>query len=437
VTRQSTEDIPVPDHLADVLRRAAAGVPAAPPSLDEVRQRHRARQRQRSFAVVAGVGVLAAASIATPRLLAGPLGSPTAVDPTPSVAAAPAQRLLLEGQTWIVGMVEGAGEAALPAGPDPAQPNFGYPPGSVGVVQAGPHEVTADGEVVPLDLPGPPNRGLAVLSDGRIVALEWDSPSDPQPGDDRCDRGLMEYLRVYDADGTRLLSREVPEECAQTVLAGASETEVYLIRVPYDGATREPTTGRRLIAHNLADGSERTVADLDALPAHVDSRDVNVRAGLIAAVGDSYGCQAQVLDFDTGVVTVLDVTTLIADCRYVDQIRLSPDGGRLALAYRTGPIAEEPYEAGFAVIDLAGPALRLREIVQSVPSTAMASGPWGGIAVEVYGGNRSLTFSRYYPAGIAWSDDATVRLAWVWLPDQLDRVVGVDEVVTVRTFTVA
>ena len=436
MTTQSTEDVSVPDSLADLLQRAAAGVPPAPPSLDEVRRRHRQRRQQRSLAVLAGVGVLVAASIVTPRLLAGPAGSAT--DPTTPLADPPAQRLLLAGQAWVVGVVEVPSEEVLTATPDPLRPNFGYPPGSVGVAQIGPQEVTESGEVVPLNVPGAQNYGLSILGDGRILTLEWDTPSGPPRSDDRCGSyDVVEHLRLYHADGTRSLSRDVHAGCLGTLLAGATDTEAYLIRVPHDG-TGQPTTGRRLVAHNLADGSERTVADLDALPAHADTRDVNVGAGRVAAVADSYGCQVQVLDIDTGAVTTLDVTTLIADCMYVDQIRLSPDGGRLGLAYRTGPVDEEPYEAGFAVVDLAGPALRVHQVVQSASSayTLAAPGRFEGVAVMAIGGAYRLAFSRYYPAGIAWSDESTVRFAWVWLPDGLDRVAGIEEVLNVRAFTV-
>lgn len=64
----------------------------------------------------------------------------------------------------------------------------------------------------------------------------------------------------------------------------------------------------------------------------------------------------------------------------------------------------------------------------------MNPGPWGGFAAAALGGSDRL--SVYYPAGIAWSDDTTVRFAWLWLPDELDRVVGIDEVLNVRTYTV-
>jgi len=385
--------------------------------------------------VLAGVGVLVAASIVTPRLLAGPVESAT--DPTSPLAAPPAQRLLLAGQAWAIGMKEVPSEEALTARPDPLRPNFGYPPGTVGVAQTGPREVTESGEVVSLNLPGPENSGLSILGDGRILTLEWESRSGPPRSDDPCN-DVIEFLRLYDTDGTRSLSREVHVACAETYLVGASETEAYLIRLPYEGPIKAPTTGRRLVAHNLADGSERTVADLDALPARSDSRDFNIGTGRLAAVAGNPGCQVQVLDIDTGVVTPLDVTALIADCMYVDQIRLSPDGGRLGLAYRTGPVDEEPYEAGFAVVDLAGPALRVHQIVQSVSSAydLAAPGRFSGAAVVPIGGTNRLSFSRYYPAGIAWSDESTIRLAWVWLPDGLDHVAGIEEVLNVRAFTV-
>ncbi|MBX6748264.1 MAG: hypothetical protein IRY85_01115, partial [Micromonosporaceae bacterium] len=121
MTNQSTEDVAVPDAL----RRAAAGVPADPPALDEAHRRHRKRQLQRSFVALAGVGVLVAASIVTPRLLAGPVESATPADPTPSRAATPPPQRLLLKPAWVVRAPGGTDVSELPDHPDPAQPNYG------------------------------------------------------------------------------------------------------------------------------------------------------------------------------------------------------------------------------------------------------------------------------------------------------------------------
>lgn len=439
MTKLSTDDIAIPDEFAESLRRAATGLPGRPPNLADVHRRRRHRQMRRSVVTLAGVGVLVAASIVTPRLLTG---SAAPVESTaPAVTASPtpplAQRLLLTGQGWVVGVPSGTGWIGLPDPLDPSRPNYGFPPGSTGVVQLGPQEVTAAGEVVPLELPGEDRRGFHVFGDGRIVTLEWLSLSDTPRRDGPCVTDAALYLRLHAADGTMSLSRDVRIRCEETSIVGATDTEVFLIRIPHDEQTQTPTSGRRLVAHNLADGSERTIADLDALPVHPTSQDTNVEAGRVVMLADSYGCQAQTLDTDSGDVTTLDLTALVAGCRYVDQVRLSPDGSMLAVAYRTGPEDddEEPYEAGFAVVDLADSSLHLREVVQSVPPTIMAAHVWGGASVgETFAGHR--VFSSYYPAGIAWSDDSTVRMAWAWLPEGLDRVVGINEVLEVQSYAV-
>lgn len=433
MTSKSTEDVSVPDALADILRRAAAGVPADPPGLDEVRRRHRKRQLHRSFTALTGIGVLVAAAVVTPRLLAGPVDSTTHAGPAPSPTAEPLVQQLLLTPAVAVRAPAGTDVSELPVHPDPAQPNYGFPPGTIGVAQTRPWAVTPAGEKMEIYLPVEDHRGFHIFGGGRVVALEWRTLSGAPRYDGLCGHDAADYLRWYEKGGEMSLSRDIRVRCEETSIVGGTETEVFVLRVPYDEQTLTATTGRRLVAYSLADGSERTVADLDALPAHLDTWDVNVAAGRIVVVEDTARCEVQTLDIGTGVVTTLDLTTLVTDCAYVDLVRLSLDGSRLAFAYRTGGPATA-YDARLAVVDLAGPAQRLQETVQSAPPAAMNPGPWGGFVAAAVGGADGL--SVYYPAGIAWSDDRTVQFAWLWLPDDLDRVVGVEEVLNVRTFTV-
>lgn len=429
MTRQSTEDVSVPDTLADVLRRAAAGVPANPPGLHEVRRRHRKRQLQRSFTALAGVGALVAASVVTPQLLAGPLTpvEPAAsADPTPSPATAPpAQRLFISGSGFTTITTYGD-YLELPERLDPSLPNFGFPPQSVGVVSLGYQEVAPSGEVVPVDVPSGNTRDFLALEGGRFVTLEWQSLSTAPRRDGPCVTDAALYLRVYESDGTMSLSRDVRVRCDHTTLAGASDTEVYLIRVPHDMQNQLPTDGRRLVAHNLADGTERTVATLDGISPTI--RDVNVDAGRVVAVPESGGCVVETLDLARGVVNTLDLGTIVGRCYHLDQVRLSPNGERLAITYATDT-HDRPYDVMAAVVDLAGPALALREVADSLP----AFEPLDDTIAN--GASLPRMPASTYAVGLAWTDDATFRVAWVRLPAGLDRLVAIEEVLDVQTYT--
>lgn len=431
MTNQSTEDIRVPDALAEVLRRAAAGVPAGPPALEEVRRRRRERRARRSITALAGVAALVAVSIVTPRLLARPVTSVEAAappDPAPSPAITPpAQRLFLDGGGFATIVMNG--EDLEPTERlDPSLPNFGLPPEAIGVVSLGYREVDPSGHVVPVDLPSENVRDFLALEGGRFVTLEWQSLSSVPRRDGPCITDAALYLRVYESDGTMSLSRDVRVRCEYTRLAGISDTEVYLIRIPNDEQTQLPTEGRRLVAHNLADGTERTVTSLDDLD--LDIRDANIDAGRIVAVPQGAGCVIETLDLANGVVNTLDLGTLVGDCTYVDRVRLSPNGERLAITYTTDTI-DRPYDVVAAVVDLAGPALVFREVADSLPAIESPDDPTIAQGADI----PSMPASTY-AIGLAWTDDATFRVAWVRQPAGLDRLVPIEEVLDVQTYTV-
>jgi hypothetical protein len=438
MTSQSTEEIPVPDSLAETLRRAATGVPGGPPDLAEVHRRRRRGQIRRSSLGLAGVGLLVAASILTPRWLTGaaaPLESAapavtTEVTPPP----APAQRLFLSSAGFSVTMSGGAEYAELPERLDPSLPNFGFPPGAAGVVALGVREVTPTGEVVPVEVPGEDQRGYLALEGGGFVTLEWQSLSDVPRRDGPCITDAALYLRVYTADGTMSLSRDVRVRCETTTLVAASGTEVFLVRTPHDPQNQMPTPGRRLVAHNLADGTERTVADLDGISA--DVRDVNIHVdsgvGRVVAVPDSVGCPVQTLEIASGVVTTIDLAATVGACHLVDQLRVSPNGALLAFTYTTAG-HEERNDVVLAVVDLDGPTLRVREVADSLPAFDPQAGPASNAVTE---GTRRLAMPVTYAAGIAWNDDETVRVAWARVPAELDRLVLVDEILDLQTYVV-
>lgn len=426
MTPPPTDDITIPAALTDALHRAAAGVSGGPPELAEVRRRRRQGHVRRSAAALAGVAILVAASVVTPRLLAGS-AAPTesaapAADPTPSATAAPAQRLFLAGGGFTV--VTRGGDVEIPERLDPSLPNFGFPPGASGIVSVGVQEVAPSGEVVPVDLLSGDVRDFEALAGGRFVTLEWQSLSTAPRRDGPCVTDAALYLRVYEADGTMSLSRDVRVRCDHTTLAGATDTEAYLLRVPHDQQHQMPAEGRRLVAHNLADGTERTVANLDGISPTI--RDVNVDAGRAVAVPDRAGCVIETLDLASGEVETIDLGAMAGGCFFLDQVRLSPTGERLAVTFATNT-NDHAYEVVAAVVDLAGPTLVLREVADSVP--AFQPEDAGSVTV-------TDRIAATHAAGLAWTDDTTLRVAWVRRPADLDRLVAIEEVLDVQTYAV-
>lgn len=425
---QSTEDIAVPDELADALGRAASSVPGGPPELTDIRRRHRHGQLRRSAAILTGVVALVAASIVTPRLLTGPatpvesVGPAATTSPPPTPTPQPAQRLLVVGAGSVIAMIQRDGEPApdLPERPDPSLPNLGYPPDAVGVVGRL-LEVTDSGEFLPVDIPAIEPGGVVTsflfLTDGRLATLELVSKSDVVRRDGPCITDAAIYLHVIEADGSASTSRDVRTPCESVRLVGSSAEEVFLVRTPHEPQNQAPIPGRRLVAHRLSDGTERTVANLDGVGEAIV--EVSIGSGsFIVSDRWTVGCRLQVVDLATGAVRDIDLATVISGCDAVDAARLSPDGTRLAVGFDTGA-GTPPYEVGFAVVDLAGPSLRLRELVDAV------------------GANEALgRFPAVTPVGMAWTDDTTVQVAWAHYPQDPDRVIMIDEILDVQTYAV-
>lgn len=427
MTSHSAADITIPPDLEDALRRAAVDTPGAPPGLTEIRRRHRRRQLRASAGALAGVAVLVAASIVAPRLLAGsptPVESAAPADPTPAaspepVTEPPAQRLIVDTGSMIIVPAD-AGDP--PAVADPNRPNYGYPAGSVGILSSGVLEVTPTGDLVPIELapPGPGEVGVGFLAlpDGRVASLSFYSTSVVPRRDGPCITAGALYLHVYEADGTISVSPNIRVPCESVRLVGASSDEVFLIRTPHEPDNQTRIPGRRLVAYRLSDYTERTVANLDALGETVVETSIGSEA-FVARPAESVNCRVQVVDLASGSVRDVDLAAAIPDCHVVDSARVAPNGTMLAVSYTMSSRLDPPYEVGFAVVDIAGPSLRLRETVHTVPA-----------------GSPPNLFPGATATGIGWTDDATVRVAWARYPDDLDRVIALEEILDVQTYTV-
>jgi hypothetical protein len=411
--RSSTEDIP--EDVASAIRRVAAALPGHPHDLIEVRRRGRHRRAVRSAAGALAVAVLAGASIAAPWLLADRAGArldaapvSTPATTAPAAVKPPAQRLFLRG---LGGLLFALSPSLVT--PDPTAPDPGYPPGTAGIVSVnGWQEVSADGALVPLNLAGDV-RGFAARPDGRFVTLEWQSLSDKPRRDGPCITDAAEYLRIREPDGTTSFTRDVRVRCQELAIVGATEVEAYLVRQPVDSVNQRPNGPQRLMAHRFSDGQERTVATIEA-----DPSGASIDAGrLIAPSGNDAACRIEIADLASGAVSHHDLAALLPDCAKLLGLRLSPDGRSVAVAYSTASVP--PMQARFAIVDLEARNVRLLRTVETVP----APDP-----------HPLKMITTPNALAIAWTDDATVRVAWSLPPAELDHVVSLESTVDVQTY---
>lgn len=250
-------------------------------------------------------------------------------------------------------------------------------------------EVRGDGSVVYRDLPA--GAGDVVgLPDGRLVTLVT---TDLQPGAKRKDGPDVERvsvkLVVLTAGGGVERSREVRVKGEEIRLLGATERTAYLARA------------KGVVAHDLASGKEAVV-----LPAF--------RAGLFHAV-DLAGGRLAVAEGNGNKGCILRVTEVppwgFANGTCLpDHVRLSPDGRLAAVAY----LRLDSTEKRIVVLDVA-------------TGVALVDKPLG---------SRPVTdVETVNAAGVAWSDNRTVRVAVTELPPDANRVYRLAEVLRVLTVT--
>lgn len=397
--------------IEDTLRRAAAAVPGGPPALAEIHARRRRRRARSSAVALVGVGVLAAGVMVVPALIGS---APAAAPPAPVAAppSVPAQRLIVSS----FGTVRSSDSSTIPdIEPDPALSNYGYPAGVTGLLGFGPAEVTPSG-LVPIELGGIEVQGWVPLADGGVATLEQEQDLNPP-----CSVTHPLSLRVYSADGTLALSREIGVRCEETILVGASADEAFLLRVPQSG-------GGSLVAHRFADGAERTLAGLDGFDVNVLGTTVDLSTDASRLVATSPSCGIEALDVTTTAVTTLHLADVLDGCLQLNGLRLSPNGDRLAVTYEsnddgTAPKrgSTEPTDLTVAVIDLATHAVLLQEVIATAQTSV--------ITVPV----NPFTFT----AGMAWTDDSALRAAFIHIPAEVNsRVVAASDALDVRTYSV-
>jgi hypothetical protein len=364
----------VPDDIATLVRDAAKAVPGAYGNTEAVVRRARQYRRRRAAAVATGAGVLVILSAVTVPVLAG-RGAERVVPPA-VVATTSAKAVTGPAAQRL--LLAKTGEIA---------------------VEKGLPELRPDGSVDYRSVPKGTGDVVA-LPDGRLVALVT---TDLQPGVKRADgpgvEGVSVKLVVLNARGGVEREREVRKKGEELRLLGATEKTAYLRRA----------TG--VVAHELATGLERRVLPPAMLQESASTLfpTTDLAADrLVVADGDgNRGCTVRVADLPTG--DQLPVRRVSTGTCMADHVRLSPDGRLAAVAY----LRLSAVERRVAVLDLES-------------GKVLADQPLGTRPVK--------NADEVNAAGVAWSDDRTVRVAVTELPPGADRVYRLSEVL--RTVTV-
>jgi hypothetical protein len=375
-------DSPAPDLLDDRLRTLARALadeaPPAPVSLDDL------------HAGVRGDGLLPG-----PGPSRSPGGRGTGSRWRPGLLAAAAV-VAVAGVVGATVLTDDDGTTDVEAGmsPSEAPQRLDVPswPGEI--------VVDEDGTVRPEPFPtagfdpqlldGP----ARLLDDGRTVAIG------AVPGPDGTEEGLTHVLRVADEDGNLLAERVLDDgDDGQPRLLAATADEALLVR---SGAPR------LVVAHDLATGEERTMGLLAGTPHGAETSGDRLAFVTASASADGEGdgerCGVEAWSLGGAAPSLAE---LPGACAQVDGLRPSPDGRRVAVAYQTdgtapggtgpGASAESGPELRLVVVDLAGGVVS--DELLGHPVVCQPDDPaCAGLVPRSY-------------LGMAWQDDATLRVA--------------------------
>lgn len=361
----------VPEDLAEAVHRAARTAPPHTADLAGVRRRVRARRRRRGMAAAGGLAMLVALTGgAVPLLARGP---------------SPSGPLVTSGPTAASTVPATASPSARPAAAQRLMVTV-EGDGPPGVVE----EVLPDGSTRRHRVPEDFSLGVA-LPDGRLVGLVY---TDLMPGVARTDgpdvEGLSIRLVVLGPDGAVERSREVRVKGQAVELLGADTRVAYLAR------------DAGIVTHDLVTGREKmllrsSTAGVDLLAASQTA----VRPDRLVEQRDDHGCHTDVRRTTDG----KRIARLTVEGLCVNGLRLSPDGTLVAVPYRLLATSRDRREQRLAVFDTTTGALRADQLVGD---PAFVLGP--------------IT-------GVAWADDATVRVAWAGLPVSMGRDASADDLV--------
>jgi hypothetical protein len=258
-------------------------------------------------------------------------------------------------------------------------------------------ELRPDGTPVRLELAGlEPHGAPQPLPHGGYVVVGVHPVEDPPEGFDE-ETDLAYELVVVGADGEVETERQI----APSTLVGATPTEAVLRR-DGRGATH-------IVTHDLETGRERVLTDEPStleeesesgtypnqsalvgntlVSVEPDYRETGLNGDPLDGDGPFVAtdhCQMEVVDLVTG---DRDERQLRFGCDLAEGVEASPDGRHLAVVYEpTRAPADGPFEVRFAVVRLDGGAVATDQSLSE--------------------GGREVGY-----LGMAWQDDATVKVA--------------------------
>jgi hypothetical protein len=389
-------------NIEDAVRRAAAAGPAYAADLAKIQRRGRRyahrRTAVRAGAVTAVLGVgstfLAWPHHPTPIVAATPSAA-TSESPSPSRSPVPAntpwtsdQRLILTSQGWGITTADRHIEVEF------SLSNMMRPDGKIVAFTFGGDAKSWVDQFVPL-----PDGRFVVL---RGVYVGSRTVTDPAHPDGQSTTDIRSRLQIVDSAHKIRLSHEVGHTDVQ--LLAATGESAYLGRP------------KGLYLHDFATGRETLVIPARTLGVDLSQAlQVSLEGGRLAiARGDlRKPWFVDIFDLSTGRRVSSYALNGVAAVGAAP-IRLSPDGRRVAILYRTRS------DSRVTVLDVATQALALDTSLVD-PSDPNALVGWD--------------FDERV-RGVAWSDNQTVRIAWAQLPPDARGKYNFDKITSMRTFVV-
>jgi hypothetical protein len=382
----------IPEDLSAVVHDAAGALASGSYELERVVRRQRTHRRR----VVAGLSLVGVAVMAVAVAIPVAIRSDTAAEPFGGDPSGVAQRLF-----YHVPHEEGAEYGSF--GFSRARPGTAEPATYIRI-PSGIVELDSSGTLVRHKVPGPhldvtnviglPDGGMAVFG---LRATRPGEPPVEQPDDSMPKK--LSVLTVIGPDGALRVTRDLGVASRELSLVGATDGAAYFLR------------GDRLLRHEFASGAERAVAPGRVSELVEEGWTVNsVVAGRIVLGKDNAdGVLARTLAL-SGVDETAPAVVCAESGLTEASLRLAPSGRLLACA------ATEEAESGPETIRLMITDLSTGEQVteRDVDPSGWQSGT----------------------AGLAWTDDHTLRLATYQLPSPPGGEYDLHEIVKQETIKI-
>jgi hypothetical protein len=251
-------------------------------------------------------------------------------------------------------------------------------------------EVAGDGWAKPLSLTAPSHGAIEEflpMPDGRVLVRASQDLAPEVPRQDGPWAGGIAFpLMVVESDGAVVSNHDIRRLGEDAGLLAVSATQGFLLRTK--PGTAEPG---RVVAHDLATGAERIIAETNQAMGHADvSGDVFV----FAAKDEALGCAVQVITLSAGPHS----RTSVPACESVAEVNVSPDGRFAAIVYER---AAEP-ELRIRILDLRNGDVFSDELIGTPQSCTecIATAASGGFLGTTWLGPATVRVTQMQPLPI-------------------------------------